>query len=420
MSDEYRYEILPLDTPDDDPRWLTYIDIFRMGLLDGRPTDKNGEIFRRHRRTDDARLGMFTITGPGLPDGAPVAAFNDCVAQLNCGAEPIPVLVINTIAVKPSHRRRGLLRRLMQRHLDAAREAGIGIAMLSASEGAIYGRFGFGVATRWLEAELTTSKLSWRAGADLAEGTVEFVEPAFLENHFETITQAHLRIQRGVLSPLEMHRLMDVGAWDPKAKGPAQDLRAAVHFDAAGTADGYALFTHKGWDSPVTSDVHRVIAADVAVTRSLWQALASMDIVEKLKFASYPGDPLPLSLTDEWAVEYKGAGDRFWLRILDLPVAVAGRGFEADGTVVLAIDDPMDYTTGTWRINAEGGRGRAERVDEEPQVRLGIDALARMWHGDRTAEELALGGQAAGTRDGLRTLSALLRVGEAPHNPWGI
>lgn len=420
VNQSYRYETLPLETPDDDPRWGSYLDIFRLGLLDERPAPSNVEIYRAHRRKDNATLGMISAEGPGLEGRQPVAAFADCVTDINCGADPMPVLVVNTIAVKPSHRRRGLLQRMMRHHLDAARDRGLSLAILSASEGAIYGRFGFGVATRWLAAELTTSKLQWRDGAKLADGTIEFVEPAFLEGYFEPLTSAHMMSQRGALRPLEMHRLLDTGAWDPKAKGPSQSLRAVVHFDAAGRPDGYALFVHKGWEPPVTSSVQRVIAADIDVTRALWQALASMDIVEKLEFASFPGDPLPLSLLDEWAVQHKEGGDRFWLRILDLPAAVAGRGFEADGQVTVAIDDPMGYAHGVWRITAADGGGRAERVEEEPQVRLGVDALARMWHGDRNAEELALGGQAFGEPGGLRALSSLMRVGQAARNPWDI
>lgn len=419
MQPDYRHETLPLDTPDDDPRWAAYLDVFRMGLLDGRPPAAGVDVFRKHRRANNASLTMVTAEGPGLDGRQPVAAFSSCITDINCGAEPQPVLVVNTIAVKPSHRRRGLLKLMMQHQLDAAHDQGVPLAILSATEGTIYGRFGFGASNRQFDAKIVTSKIRWRDGAELAPGSVEFVEPSYLESIFEELTDAHHRRYRGVLKPLEQHRIFDLGEWDSRAHRPSEDLRAVVHFDPSGTPDGYAVFKHKGWETqPITSQVYRMIATTPEVERALWQALVDMDIVERLNFVSYPGDPLILSLVDEWAVERDGTVDAQWLRILDLPGAVAGRGFEADGRVVLEATDPMGYCAGTWLISADGGVGRAEPTQHEPDVRLGIDALARMWHGDRTAEELALGGQVFGETEGLRALSALFRVGEPPLNPW--
>jgi len=54
--------------------------------------------------------------------------------------------------VLATHHRRGYLRLMMQAMFDAALERGEPLAMLSASEGSIYGRFGLAPATyrvRW-------------------------------------------------------------------------------------------------------------------------------------------------------------------------------------------------------------------------------------------------------------------------------
>lgn len=420
MAQDYRYELLPLETPDTDPVWHRYLDVFRIGLVDHPPVPAFVDFFRTHRRVDQSRLGMITTSGPGLADGEPVAAFSDCVTQINVGAESIPVLVINWIAVKPSHRRRGLLKRMMREHLDAARERDIPLALLEASEGAIYARFGFGATTRSLRAELDTRRLRWRDGVSLAQGSVEFVAPTFLTEHFRALTDAHHRHQYGAMRPLEMHRLMDLGQWDSEDKAPSQKLRAVVHFDPSGQPDGYALFSHGGWDTPVTATVQRVVAADAAVSRSLWDALASMDIVERLTYLSHPGDPLPLSLADEWAVKITGGTDRQWLRILDLPAAIAGRGFDGEGELTVGISDPLGYADGVWRIAARDGVGSAELTAATPEVRLGVDALARLWFGDRTAEELAVAGHIHGDDTALRQLSSLFRSGRPAFNHWKV
>ena len=56
----YELELLPLDTPDDDPRWAAYLDLFAIVFLEGRASDDGLAAFRRHRRADGATLGMVT------------------------------------------------------------------------------------------------------------------------------------------------------------------------------------------------------------------------------------------------------------------------------------------------------------------------------------------------------------------------
>ena len=76
MRAPYSYAVLPLDTPDDDPIWTSYVNIFRTVFLDSRAADEGVATFRAHRREDGAVLGMVTTEGPGLDGRQPVAAFN--------------------------------------------------------------------------------------------------------------------------------------------------------------------------------------------------------------------------------------------------------------------------------------------------------------------------------------------------------
>src|SRR3954463_6049888 len=55
---------------------------------------------------------------------------------------------VTAVGVRPTHRRRGLLTAMMRRQLEDVRAAGEPVAALWASEGAIYGRFGYGIAAR--------------------------------------------------------------------------------------------------------------------------------------------------------------------------------------------------------------------------------------------------------------------------------
>ena len=386
MQHEYRYAVLPLDTPDDDPRWSEYVDIFRAGLLDTWATEAGLAIYREHRRANGATLGYVAVEGQTTHTMA--AAFSCAVGSVNAGSGGVPVLIINTIAVRPEHRRKGLLREMMRQHLDAARADGVALATLSASEGTIYGRFGFGVALRRHSINVDTRRFAFRPEVPVAGGRVEWVKPSEVRPHLEQIAQRFQASHRGSLMPQHAHHLIDGGAWDPAARGPSTGLRGLVHFDSDGNPDGYAVFQHKGWDStPVTAAINRVVAGDPAVKRALWRALASMDLVERLTYPlSHPNDPLWLALVDPWAIEVKEAGDFNWLRILDLPAAVSQRRFDVDGSMVIAVTDPMGYCEGTWRIEVEYGAAGDDhrlRTGRDGRHRCLGDAVVRRPNGGR-------------------------------------
>ncbi|GAA0678501.1 hypothetical protein GCM10010193_34980 [Kitasatospora atroaurantiaca] len=63
------------------------------------------------------------------------------------GGAVVPAAGVTMVGVLPTHRRRGLLTAMMRRQLDDIHERGESLAVLTASEPAIYGRFGYGVGT---------------------------------------------------------------------------------------------------------------------------------------------------------------------------------------------------------------------------------------------------------------------------------
>lgn len=418
VQEPYRYETLPLDTPDEDPRWAEYLDVFRLGFLDKRASSEGVETYRRCRRADRAMLGMVTTQGPGLVGRTPVGAFVSAPFSLNDGAGPVAAVVINTIAVRPSHRRRGILATMMRVHLDAALADGVALALLTASEATIYDRFGFGVANRSPSIEVDTHRLRFRDDVEIAAGSVEFVEPSFLEPHIDRIRSAHQQRYRGAGGIQEVHRLTDTGAWDTSEEGPSRSLRAVVHFDADGVPDGFATYKNDGWgDSPISTSVAMLCSPDPAIDRALWHALATTDLIDRLTYQmSHPADPLRAAITDPWAVRQINAGDAMWLRILDLPSAVAGRGFEGDGEVVLAVSDAMGYCAGTWLISVRDGCGVAVPSTDDPGISLDISSLARIWLGDRSASELAWAGLVRGSRNDVARLSRIFATAEPPVN----
>ena len=87
---------------------------------------------------------------------------------------PVPAACVTAVGVVPTHRRRGLLTRMMRRQLEDVHARGEALAALWASEPAIYGRFGYGLAAR-------SAQLSVRTPAAVAapvSGATTVVAPA--------------------------------------------------------------------------------------------------------------------------------------------------------------------------------------------------------------------------------------------------
>ncbi|HEY8294905.1 MAG TPA: GNAT family N-acetyltransferase, partial [Micrococcaceae bacterium] len=134
-----------------------------------------------------------TVTGAyqdgipdGIPDGAwdngfPVATYATYTSTLNIGAgRLLPCHLVTAVTVRPSHRRRGLLRTMITTDLARAKDAGLPMAALTASEAGIYGRFGFGVATHAATVEVETGPRF--ALRNAPAGRVETVDPGWLED----------------------------------------------------------------------------------------------------------------------------------------------------------------------------------------------------------------------------------------------
>ena len=185
------------------------------GFRDDRPEDELIEKWVGHYRTDDV-----LVTGAWLPAGEfgagpmPVATYASLDKTLNAGRELVPLRMITDVTTSASHRRQGLLRRLIEDDLDDAVAKGVPIAALTASEATIYGRWGFGPATFRQGVEVdTTPGFELRSFTD--PGRVELIEPIDAWPHvkavFDTFHAASARLRRvaGAL-PRHPHRRLQL------------------------------------------------------------------------------------------------------------------------------------------------------------------------------------------------------------------
>ena len=337
---------------------------------------------------------------------------------------------ITNVTVAGTHRRRGLLTRMMTRDLAAAAERGDSLAILVAAEYRIYGRFGFGPATAHMG--YTIDKL--RAGgvrvpAEADGGSFEFLTMEEWRKIGPEVHDRFRRTQPGAIDRRAVNWRLRTGELQDRDKSWKEPL-VVLYRDAAGRPAGFLAYTvTEEWPNMITKCTLKVrdhIAVDQAAAAALWRYALSVDWIDKVEISSIaPDDPLPLLLDDPRACVDGGdsSADFMWLRILNGPAAFGARTYAAAGRVVLQVTDRLGYLEGRWALEAAAdGTGRFTRIDDEGPVDLALDVreLSTLYLGSDTAARLHAAGLVHELLPGgaART-DALLRTDFRPWCPDG-
>jgi predicted acetyltransferase len=315
------------------------------------------------------------------------------------------------VGVRPTHRRRGLLTAMMRRQLEDIRAAGEPVAALWASEGAIYGRFGYGIAAR--TASLTARRPAARLAAPPPVADPPRAGPA--ADHVEHMRAVHERV-RG-----ERPGMLDrPGAWwTARLHDPESDRKGAQPLQALAVADGYALYAvrpDRDDDGPAGEvTIGELVAATPAGRALLWDFLLDQDLTRTVTWPLAPADePLWLMLTDHDAVRLVLRAS-LWVRIVDLPAALGARGYASDPDVVLDVSDAFcPWNAGRYRLAG----GRCEPSHAEADLALDAAALGAAYLGGTLLTDLAAAGRVTELRPGaLARASAAFRADVAPWCP---
>jgi len=329
-------------------------------------------------------LELFTRT---LPHERMHAAFEDGQIVGGAGAFPfelsvpggsLPCAGVTAVGVHPTHRRRGVLRAMMDAQLRDVHERGEPIAALWASEETIYGRFGYGIAS-WV-GELNVPH-EWDAFAEPLEasGTTRFVTPEEAHELFPPIYEAVRRERPGMMSRSD--------AWweSRQLRMPEQEAEAPRRFvvlELDGEPAAYAIYrTHFGFDGGSASSrlvVREALGASPQATAAIWRFLLDVDWMSVVEVPLGPPDhPLFLLLAAPRRARYR-MGDGLWVRLVDVPAALSGRTYGEGEPLVLEVRDAVcEWNDGRWKL--EGGE--CSRTDEAPDLALDVSALGSAYLG---------------------------------------
>jgi predicted acetyltransferase len=351
----------------------------------------------------------------------PVGSAGTYDHRLRIPGGEVQMAAVTLVGVHPTHRRRGILRQLMRRQLDHAHELGEPVAALWATEGGIYPRFGYGVATTAVAIEADRDRMQFRV-PDEPAGHVRLVGE---EESFALFPPIYDRVQERTPGMLARHeswwkgyRLADPEHWRYGA-GP---MFRAVWEDETGEPQAYALYRLRSkWDGFVPSgtlESREAFATTPQAWREIWRFLFGVDLVKTVKAWNLaPDHPLFMSVTEPRRL-HASAGDGLYVRLLDLPAALEARAYGADGAVTFDLRDGFcAWNEGTWTLTAGGGRGSVE-AGGKAELRLDVADLGSTYLGGWSFAALERAGRVEELRDGAaERADALFRTAAQPWCP---
>jgi predicted acetyltransferase len=312
----------------------------------------------------------------------------------------VPAAHVTMVNVGATHRRRGLLRRMIEKcHADSL-ALGEPVAVLYASEGRIYQRFGYGLASRTVTIEANNKEVTLRD--DDRDTGLRAVPPDSLDVFQKVFEEA--RIDRPGWSSRDdrwwRYQTADIKA----ARGGATSLRAAVH-DGSSGIDGYVLWRAKGEWTSGGPDGKAIIREMVATTpeayRAIWRFALSIDLTRTARYRwASVDEPLQFMVNEPRWLEMKMT-DGLWLRLLDVPAALAARRYAAPIDVVIEVDDPQfAANAGRFRLVGDENRATCTPTDAAPDIAATAHALGAAYLGGSPLTALADGGDVRELRGG--------------------
>ena len=293
------------------------------------------------------------VTVPG-PDGQPCPT--------------VPLTAVTAVGVHPTHRRQGILRRLMAEMLDDGRRRGEPVAGLLASEAGIYGRFGFGPATAATTVVLDTGRSGFAVDAPRLDLRIADVDEAA-----KSLPDLFDRLRRSRAGQVDRPDAVWASALADRVQRDrgARALTWVIGDEGFTSYRAVPVADVDGFDR-ARLEVRDLMGATPEVEAGLWRYLLDIDLVTEVTVTRRAvDDPLRWRLSDPRQFRTRAYSDLLWLRPLDVAVLLESRAYSTSGHLVIDIAAPPagnhpgdeDLVIGPWSLDAgpDGGGGAPGR-----------------------------------------------------------
>jgi len=335
---------------------------------------------------------------------------------------PVPAAGLTWVGVHPDQRRRGVLTAMLRHHFEQVHEEpGTHVSALHASEPAIYGRHGYGLASLELIVELSRDATLTAPELDAAAAAVTTRFATVSDPGMATrMRDCHGRsAQLGAVvgEPGYYERLVSELPEQLRDKESWRVLFARRHGDDV----GFAFFRRaEKWERhrPHGELVVWAMTGDPVTQLAMLRRLVDFDLVSTVKVMRVGvDDPLLLWAGGPRSTADVGTYDSLWVRLVDLPDALQQRAYaRACDVVVNVADAAAPWNQGRWRIHVDdSGQATVERTDIDADLSLPVQALGGAYLGGGNLVALHRAGLMNERRPGaVAELWAAMRTPVAP------
>ncbi|GGM53738.1 UPF0256 protein [Longimycelium tulufanense] len=403
-------EITPIVRPVTDSELEPCIRLLNHAFLD-EFTDADLEVIRSLWEVPRTH-GIFDTDGSLLGCGTIIS--KDMTLP---GVGPVPVAAVSGVGVAPDQRRRGLLTALMRTQLHGLHDNGREpIAALHASEGAIYGRFGYGLASYHVTHSVARG-VAFRPGVETGNARIRELPrgkamPLMRELHAKAAADAVGWVSRSEAT------------WDRLYFDEASGRDGAGPYHFAMHPEGYASYRPKvGWGvrgPRYELRVREIVALTPQACAALWRYLLDMDLaIEVVHHIAAADAPLPHLLVNPDLVETR-VENGLWVRLVDLDRALPTRRYSATLDTVLGVADAFcPWNSGRWRLRVdEAGTATVTRCADAPRLELDVADLGAIFLGGTRLSVLAAAQRVRERAPGtVAAVDRAFATERAPHCP---
>ncbi|MFE1589015.1 GNAT family N-acetyltransferase [Streptomyces sp. NPDC058737] len=378
------------------------------------------ELFRELTQVDRS-IGVWDGDGPGEECVGTAGAF--AFRMTVPGGGQVPTAGVTMVSVAATHRRRGVLTSMMRRQLDDVRSWGEPLAVLTASEPAIYGRFGYGAATFELGAEIDTSRVRLSVPPGTDDVRLRYAAPADVLDACEAVYARLVPARPGMLARRPGWERL--GVLDPESGRDGASPLQCVLARRGGEVTGFARFRVRptwGPQGPEGTVVLDALAGlDPATEAALWRFLYDIDLTSTLTVRGRPVDEAWQHQVSDVRRCRPVLRDALYVRLVDVGAALAARTYQAPVDVVFEVEDAFcPWNAGRWRLSGDAKGASCERTADAADLVLSVRELGAAYLGGVSLASLGAAGRVREVRSGaLAAASVGFGSDVAPWLPHG-
>ncbi len=375
----------------------------------------NEEDLQRERSVAELGRWLAAVDGGAIVGGAAAATFRMTVP----GGHEVATAGVTAVGVQPTHRRRGISRALMRAQLDDVHERGEPVAALYASEGGIYGRFGYGVAAFLGEFTLDVERSGFIRGYR-PSGRLRLLPRDEALPLMRPVYEAERSRRPGMIAT-------DDRWWEwlffESEKDKDEPIYYAVH-DTDGVVDGYCTYKVKHeWPDSIASlklTVRQMIASTPQAWADVWRYVFDIDLLHSVNAWNRPVDEPLLHLMQEPRRLRFSLKDGLYVRLVNVSQALEARGYAGEGSVVIDVDDPFcAWNTGRYLLEASPDGARCSPSTSPAEIACTATDLGATYLGGLSFRQLHRAGRVVERVPGaLGRIDALFASDPAPWCPF--